>query len=150
RQHTLTVTAVIEDLPSNTHLNFDILASAQAPFSDLAALTKRPSDVFTYVRLKPGVDPRVLREAMPAVLASIGTADRLRFQEEHGVTQTYALSRIKDLHLSPGTATWIQKPRGNPQTLRSLALVALCLILLACINFASLTTARAAQRAVEV
>ncbi|MGE3476712.1 MAG: FtsX-like permease family protein [Rhodospirillaceae bacterium] len=150
RQQTLTVTAVIEDLPSNTHLNFDLLGSALAPFSDFAPFAKRPGDVFTYFRLKPGVDARVLRDALPAAFASIGTSDRLRFQEEHGVFQSYAVTGISELHLSPGSATWIQKPRGNPQTPRSLGLVALCLILLACINFASLTTARAAQRAVEV
>ncbi len=150
RQQILTVTAVIEDLPSNTHLSFDLLASAQAPFSDFAALVKRPGDVFTYFRLKPGVDAKVLENAMFAAFAQIGTADRLRLQEEHGVTQTYAVTPIADLHLSQGTATWIQSSRGNPQTPRSLAIVALCLTLLACINFASLTTARAAQRAVEV
>ncbi|MGE3332789.1 MAG: ABC transporter permease [Rhodospirillaceae bacterium] len=146
RQHTLTVTAVIEDLPSNTHLNFDILASSRAPFAD----NVQRRDTFTYLRLKPGVDPALLRAAMPAVLAQIGTADRLRMQEEHGVSQRYAVTRITDLHLSPGSSTWIQKPRSNPQTLRSLAVVALCLILLASINFASLTTARGTQRAVEI
>ncbi len=150
RQQTLTVTAVIEDLPSNTQFNFDVLASARAPFSDFVALNARPGDAYTYVRLKPGADAAILREALPAVLKATGVAERLALQEKNGVTQTYAVKPIADLHLSPGSATWYQKPHGNPETVRALTLVALCLILLACINFASLATARAAQRAVEV
>ncbi len=155
RTHPMTVTAVIEDLPSNTHLNFDVLASARAPFSDLATLDATPigqqgHGAFTYVRLKPGADVQSAQDALPAVFARTGLAERLAFQMKNGVDQRYILRPIADVYHSQGTPPYTQKLRGNLQTSRSLAIVALCLMLLACINFASLTTARGAQRAVEV
>lgn len=155
RQHTMTVTAVIEDLPSNTHLNFDVLASGRAPFSDLVAFDARPADrqgqgAFTYVRLKPGVDMKRVQEAIPAVFERIGLEARLAFRKANGVDQVYTLRPIAEVHHARGTTPYMQKPRGNPQTAPSLAVVALCLVLLAVVNFASLTTARGAQRAVEV
>lgn len=155
RQHAMTVTAVIEDLPSNTHLNFDVLASALAPFSDLAMLDARPADrqgqgAFTYVRLKPSVNVKRLEDAVPTVFERISLAARLAFFKQNGVDQRYVLRPIAEVHHARGTVPYMQKPRGNPQTAPSLAIVALCLILLGCINFSSLTTARGAQRAVEV
>ncbi len=155
RAHAMTVTAVIEDLPSNTHLDFDVLASARAPFSDLATLDATPigkqgHGAFTYVRLKPNASVQSAQDALPSVFERTGLAERLAFQMKNGVDQRYFLRRIAEVYHSQGTPPYTQKLRGNLQTSHSLAVVALCLMLLACMNFASLTTARGAQRAVEV
>ena len=55
--HPMRVAAVIEDLPSNSHLAGDVFASSTAPFSTIKQLDKAgytSNSNATYVRLKPG------------------------------------------------------------------------------------------------
>src|SRR5450756_688021 len=60
RRYTMHVAAVIEDLPSNSHLSADVFAPGIASFSALALLDAadpnalRPENVYTYVRFRPG------------------------------------------------------------------------------------------------
>ncbi len=63
RQYTMRVTAVLEDLPSSTHLNTEIFGSVLALPPVPAGLVYRS---FVYLRLKPGVDPERFRAGLPA------------------------------------------------------------------------------------
>lgn len=155
RQHSMTVTAVLADLPSDTHLNFDFLASGKAAFSDLTRLDGLPPlrggmQAFTYFRLKPGADIAQLRNAMPALLDRHGITASLKPTTDTGAKITFPLFPIADIHLSKGMLNFIMKPRGNITTIYALGAVAFLLVLVAGINFVSLMTARAVRRAVEV
>ena len=154
RQHFMTITAVLADLPSNTHLNFDFLASGKAAFSDLTRLDGLPPlngyQAFTYFRLKPGADIAQVRNAMPAFLDRHGVTARDAPITNAGGRMTYPLTPIAEIHLSKGMLNFLMKPRGNPATVYALGVVAFLLVLVAGINFVSLMTARAVRRAVEV
>jgi putative ABC transport system permease protein len=155
RQHSMTVTAVLADLPSDTHLNFDFLASGKAAFSDLTRLDGLPPlrggmQAFTYVRLKPGADIAQLRNAMPAFLDRHGITASLKPATDAGAKITFPLMPVADIHLSKGMLNFQMKPRGNITTVYALGVVAFLLVLVAGINFVSLMTARAVRRAVEV
>jgi putative ABC transport system permease protein len=155
RQHSMTITAVLADLPSDTHLNFDFLASGKAAFSDLTRLDGLApfgggNLAFTYFRLKPGADIAQLRNAMPAFLDRHGVTTWLKPATDTGAQITYPLMSIRDVHLSKGMLNFLMKPRGNPTTVYALSVVAFLLVLVASINFVSLMTARAVRRAVEV
>src|SRR5882757_6542974 len=72
RQHSLQVTAVLMDLPSNTHLGARIFASGRAAYSRLAVLdamsrpaVEKPWDTFTYIRLSPAAPMDKLAAALP-------------------------------------------------------------------------------------
>src|SRR5687768_4543618 len=69
------VTGVIRDLPSNTHLKFDVLFSYNSLYSrgDWAVqryrLGWRRKDMYTFVQLKPGTDPKRTEAKFPAIVA---------------------------------------------------------------------------------
>jgi putative ABC transport system permease protein len=132
---TMTVRAVMRDVPSSSSRKFD----AWAPLQAFAQFTGRPdllnnwgNNAFrTYVELAPGVDP----ESMDAKIAG-------RIQQaipEANVTLT--LYPFKDFYL---------KLLGNGRRVGLFSLVAVLVLLMACINFANLSSARSDRRAKEV
>lgn len=148
------VTAVLEDLPSNTHLNLQIIASGIGANSELSLLDKDEqtgghtahvySIAYTYLRLRPGASADALRRALPAFLAR-RDANFVRLYRHAAL----ALTRLDQVHLTPVTEQSM-KPRGDWPTLYATSLGGALILLVAAINFINLTTARATQRAVEV
>jgi putative ABC transport system permease protein len=145
------VTAVIEDLPSNTHLTAEIFASARAPVSQISKYENIDSPLnntlATYVRLKPGATiaamaPRTagfLERRLPIPnLADLGSVRRAL----HFVPLT-------SIHLTASTQGWF-KPPADPAVIGAIGVVGVLIVVVAAINFVTLMTARAARRAVEV
>jgi putative ABC transport system permease protein len=144
--HPMRVTAILEDLPSNTHLNGQIFAAAQAPFSPMWHWEALPgsAEVFTYLRLKPGATADAIRRDLP------------RFGERHypdsksnTAPLSFQLTALTDIHLTPAGAG-AMKPSGDPLVIAGIAAIGLLIAIIAGINFVALTTARSAQRAREV
>lgn len=147
------VTGVFKDLPGNTHLKADFIARINE-----ADYEKRPwvlqswtsVNTATYIKLKPGADIERLRKDMPAFEvrnipdSNIGgrdfkTADFIQL----------SLNNVRDLHLySKGVG--MLKPNGDAAAVATFSAVALMILLIACINFTNLATARASLRAREV
>src|SRR5262249_47672551 len=71
RKTTLRVAAVLEDLPSNTHLNLTAIASSRSAASFFNFMEQRTPpqglipNVYIYLRLTPGADAGRLRAALP-------------------------------------------------------------------------------------
>ncbi|MFK7831731.1 MAG: ABC transporter permease [Winogradskyella sp.] len=70
---------------------------------------------------------------------------------KYGQSRKFKLQALKDIHFNEdyGTYDW-EKAQASKPLLRNLALVALFLLLLGCINFINLNTAQASQRAKEI
>ncbi|MEP7311749.1 MAG: FtsX-like permease family protein [Pseudomonadota bacterium] len=140
RRVTLRVTAVLEDLPSTTHLNTEIFGRALPVPPGLVYRT------YVYLRLAPGASADELRAALP------GFIDRhLQSRDGARLSDLFELQLVPigDIHLRRAGALGM-KPAGDPRLLRALALVGLLILFVATINFVNLMTARAARRAVEV
>jgi putative ABC transport system permease protein len=149
----LRVTAVLRDLPDNTHLDLSMVSRLSAAnFPDnpqaLTAWNRIPGPV--YVRLRPGADPAAINRALPA------WEQRRIPRESTGAGQmsradrwALHLENVRDVHLGrfQGSA---QTPGRDPATIITFAIVALLILAIACVNFANLTTARASERAREV
>ena len=140
------VSAVFDDLPGNTHLNFRLVVSALGP-SGISAEDSLPAQslgsmtMHTYVRLRAGAHVDSLRSQIPRFMkARLGPLETAFAPE---------LTPIADIHLSPPVKRSF-RPRGNPRSLEALALVGGLIVLIAVLNFVNLTTARAAHRGVEV
>ncbi|MEM1095486.1 MAG: ABC transporter permease [Bacteroidota bacterium] len=134
----LVVTGVIADVPPNSHYTFDALA----PFS-LLIQSNSWLEHFggvgtqTYVLLAPGAQPSDL------------TADFAHFAEANPVwTQSFYLRPLTDIHLH--SDVYEVTPQGDMATVRLFSAIALFILLLACINYVNLSTARSAQRMKEV
>jgi putative ABC transport system permease protein len=144
-QTPLNVTGVIRDLPDTTHLSIDALAS----LSTLTALMgpgllenwNGNTDFHTYVLLQRGADVAAVESRLPAFLD--------RHIENGSAFSSLTLMNVADIHLrSNRDEEW--KTPGDVATVYSFAAIALGILLIACINFMNLSTARAATRAREV
>ena len=145
------VAAVIADLPSNTHLNFNIVAAAQNANSLVARLDSQPPsnaflDVETYIKLPYTAAARLVQDGLSEFmkrhkldLTSLGNGSSLNL----------ILRPIASLHLTPSNSR-IEKPRGNIDTIYGAAAIGFMIVFVAAINFVNLMTARATRRATEV
>ena len=149
--HPMRVMAVIEDLPSNTHLAADVFASTRAAFSPAAFDQSHPnpfsSDTLTYARLKPGASVDGMMSRMTAF------ADR-HYPVPGGTKANYSfhLTSLADIHFSSSGGQWgsAVRPPGDRKVDTGVAAVGALIVVIAAINFVTLMTARATRRAVEV
>ena len=147
--HPVRVLAVLEDIPSETHLDLQVFASALAPWAAMADEDAHPSpfnvSFLTYVRLNPGASIDRVRAALPAF-------DQRNYPPvvKGGSVQTYRLVPLKDLHFDANSSNdWLRQPASRSVD-AGIGAVGVLIILIAAINFVTLMTARATRRAVEV
>jgi putative ABC transport system permease protein len=153
RAHRMQVGAVIEDIPSNSHLAEQIFASGLAPFSPLTTAdhTDRGNlgdTVYTYFRLAPGAAVDPIRGDMAAFLDrhDIGPQSKLHLTPP---ALELIVVPLRDIHLRPAALAALT-PRENKETLLALAATGALIVLIAAINYITLMTARSTKRAVEV
>jgi putative ABC transport system permease protein len=144
RGRVMTVTAVLQDLPSNTHLNTEIFGSGKS-MAGLGGPFAPSARVYAYLQLKPGATADELRASIARMIernrpASAGSKPSALY---------IPAVRIDRIHLSP-TGAFAMTPGGELRSIRAFAIVGVLVLLLATINFVNLKTARAARRAVEV
>ncbi len=150
------VTAVIKDIPSNAHFNFDFLFSMKNVNYGWGQLMSH--NFHTYLLLKPGTDIKVFEKrsldqyinkyVLPEANQVMGVSSMEDF-ERSGNKLRYSLTPLLDIHLYSGRPFELS-PGGNIQYVYIFSLVAVFILLIACINFMNLTTARSSNRAKEV
>jgi putative ABC transport system permease protein len=140
-----TVTLVFEDLPLNSHLRYDALFAFKGIFAISDDINVRRQmlngvNTYTYIVLRGDYDP----SAWPAL--------SLRFAERHmadklalNVTWESWLQPLVDIHFELGLD--LDRPTSNLLYLYAMAAVGISLLLITCINYVNLATARAAKRA---
>ncbi len=145
-EHDFVITGVMKDTPQNSHLKIDFLASfeslrsdGQAPGLEMWAYR----NYYTYILLREGVSPAALEEKLPA------------FAESHvpgmDITRSkFTLQPITDIHLRSSHIGWDISSHSDISYVYSFSAIALFIILIACINFMNLSTARSSIRAKEI
>ena len=137
------VTGVIEDVPATSHFTFDLLASFASRSQWFGAENEQwgSANFFTFARLAPGTPPSALQAKLDAYAARLEAAG-----EDH---RTLVLQPLLDVHLDTHVAFDLD-PTGDVAYVYGFATVALLILLIACINYMNLATARSALRAREV
>jgi putative ABC transport system permease protein len=139
------ITGVTADCPENTHLKYGLIAS-MATVADSPYMDNWHSTMFyTYLKLKPEVDAKEFSRLV-GNLADKYVGSRL---EAWGDIYRYFLQPVRGLHLAAPLRYEIEPP-AKPVYLTILSLVGLATLLIACLNFMNLATARSANRAREV
>lgn len=140
-EHDYTVTGIMVDPPSNSHIDADILLSMGSLESNRNFKNKN-FDAYTYVQLAPRSDSKNLKAKLPGLVSTFLTAtNKTRIELD--------LQHIKDIHLHSSLQDEI-KPGGNAKAIYFLVLVAFAILLIAWINYINLATSRSIARAKEV
>ena len=143
----LTVSGVFEDIPDNSHINFNGLISFHTFFSR----PFRPNsawlwpEFYTYVLLKPESDPKAIAARFPEFTKKYMAA----IHKEHKFQTYFSLQPLLDIHLKSECANEIV-PTGSEQTVSFLFLLALFILVIAWVNYINLSTSKAIERAKEV
>lgn len=140
------ITGVIEDYPSNTHLKLDVIT----PFETLRSLGYHLDSwwnygYYSYFELAANVDPIALTEKIKFI-----SRKYIADQEDYsGYKQEYSFINLKDIHLYSNLRSELE-PNSKAAYAYTFLLVGIFIVLIACINFMNLATARSAMRAKEV
>jgi len=143
------VTGVMADLPGNSSLKADIFlsfASYQQIFDPQVNDQWGNFGTASFLLLKEGVDAHQLQEKLPGFLTQ-------RLPQEIQQTEmafTLVLEPFEDIYLHSDRIACRGFESGNLNNVYIFSLVAIFILLIACINFVNLTTARAAERSKEV
>src|ERR1700733_4072770 len=148
--HPMRVTAIIDDLPSNSYVKGAVFGSNLAAYSTLALYNLTPDQGpfrtqsnYTFIRLRPGTPAQRMQQALSAFATHNSDTSTVY---PPGFTVGLHLTPIGELHLSPpGVAP--MSPRGDRTLLAALVAIAVLITTSASFNFVTLMTARAAQRA---
>ena len=149
------VSGILEDLPMNSHLQFDFLAS----FSTLPRskdLEWANTNTYTYMLTKIGTDIENFSQIyndflMQKYIPIIEQATGMSFTgfESQGNFINFLLQPIEDIHLST-THPSASNNAGNIRYLIILVITGIFILIIACFNFINLSTARASLRAKEI
>ena len=137
----LIVTAVFENLPQNSTLKFDCLRSWDAYLVDNSwAKDWGSTDPLTFFMIRPDANPELVANKIKHVLDKYRKGldkTELAMQPFH---EYYLNSNFKNAEMEGGRIEYV----------RLFSIVAVFILLIACINFMNLATARSAKRAKEV
>lgn len=150
-----TVTGVLENIPHRSHFTFDFLLPSRDLNSIYGGDITTGADIdswfwrgrvgYTYLQLRKGTRPETLEAKFEAFLDRyVGDATTSR-----GYYYVPFLQPIEDIYLDGNMDAQLQ-PVGDTTYIYMFSIVALFVLIIACINFMNLATARSTMRAKEV
>ena len=140
------ITGVVQDMPANTHIHFDVMASmASHPWIKNAENSLWSGIVFhTYVRLRADADPLALEHKIAKLLSEFPNDPN-----HYGRGLNLRLQPIRDIHLKSNYKFELE-PNGNATYVYLFITIAVLVLIVASMNYVNLATAQHTQRYREV
>jgi len=153
-RHTVTVGALLEDIPQNrTQLQARVFISGQTAWTGLARMDRtKPvrgiqSQVRTFLRLRSGASPASMRDGLPKVLPTL--VQRLTPPDAKDPHSDDDAPRLDLLRIDRVNTNPDMNPGFAPRIVMA-AVMGLVVLAIAAVNFVNLLTARSGMRALEV
>ncbi len=144
----LKVTAVVNDVPANSHFSFDCILSR----SSWAEMNQRQPETnwfnnnyYTYLLLKPGTNSHLLEGKISSYIENQMEGAR----KESGLWYDLKLQALTDIHLRSNQRAEIN-PNSDITYIYIFSTAALFILLIACSNFINLSTAKSLERTKEI
>jgi putative ABC transport system permease protein len=136
-----TITGIVKCLPHTSHLQFDILFPSEFLTQIGAPVNDWGFRCYNYIELKKGTDSKIV---------DVKILDFIK-KKNNGSNSEIFLQNIKKIHLfSSQKYAYDISGHGDINDVRILSLIAVFILLIACINFMNLSTAQSARRAREI
>lgn len=137
------VSGVFKDIPENSTMKFNFLISWPTTplyLRDFWYL----HESYTFLKLKPGTNIHLVEAKFPALAERYKTGLSLK-----DLKWAITLVPLTDMHLNPAKQYEIET-KGNRNAVKFLNIIAYIILIIACINYVNLSTAKAVDRAREV
>ena len=149
------ITGVIKDMPKRSHFHFSFIRPMRDTYRGNAD-SWLSNNVQAYVLLKPGVRKDVIQSNMDAVINTYLSKQlevllhtSAKDLEKQGNHFRYSLMPLTDIHLH-SNKSYEFEANGNITYVYIFSVIAIFILLVACVNFMNLSTARSSNRAKEV
>jgi len=143
------VVGIIEDSKNSSHINFEMLIS-HVTLYDHPVYSRYIDELFSfmtfnYVELEPGTEISEMNEKIAGIIEKY-MGDDMR---EIGAELAYFIQPVQNIHLE-SHLTHELEDNGNKSSVYIFSAIAVLILVIACINFVNLSTAKATTRAKEV
>lgn len=157
-EHAFTVAGVAQDVPGNSSIQFEVLVPIQKLIDTVSYFRERQDSWYasafkTYVLLREGSSIDAARAKLPDFRTTYYPDEEADLRERglwtgEGMPTSYNLQPITAIHLTPEIRSYGEE--SSPMYSYILSAIALAVLLIACINFMTLSIGRSARRAREI
>jgi len=143
----LKVTGVVENVPPNSHFHFNYLVSINTIQGRRAEYLDAWLSIagWSYLLLEENADAKMVEKKLVSIVEKHTGADARKY----GQKMFYYLQPLTDIHLKSNLEGELEG-NGDIRYIYVFSLIAAFILLIACINFMNLSTARSANRGKEV
>jgi len=152
----LKVTGVIKNIPSQSHFNFDFFVSLNGSIQSWEVNSWISNNENTYIVFKKGANPKVLESKFPAMVEKYMYPQALSLLNtkkedfiKSGNYARYSLTPLTSIHLHSDKVAELGA-NSSIQYVYIFSAIAIFILLIACVNFMNLSTARSSNRSKEV
>ncbi|GAB5410442.1 MAG: ABC transporter permease [Balneolaceae bacterium] len=145
-----TVTGVISDPPKNSHFSFQYVVNDQStPYYKYNLDEWSNTNNYTFITLKEGVSAEEFSKKLPG-FADTYIAATDYYESNPDKLPIHTLQPLEDIHLKSSYLNFNPSSLGDIKYVYMFSIIAVIILLIACVNYMNLSTARSLTRAKEV